>query len=119
VLRVKTLQHLPLQVKANPVLQSSNAADVVSVDVYSFDARPAVEHIYEVTQRPVLVAEFAFRTENSNLPNTQRAGPKVPEQIGRAPEYDNYVTELESLPAAVGYVWFEWCDEPKQGRLRW
>jgi hypothetical protein len=21
------------------------------------------------------------------------------------------------LPAAVGYQWFEWCDEPRQGRF--
>ena len=62
----------------DPVLQASIAADVVSVDLYTFDRRPTVEHIYEVTHRPVLVAEFAFRAENSGLPNTQGAGPKVP-----------------------------------------
>lgn len=101
----------------DPVLQASNAADVVSVDIYSSDPRPTVEHIYEVTHRPVLVAEFAFRAENSGLPNTQGAGPKVPDQMARALAYDRYVTELESLPAAVGYQWFEWCDEPKQGRF--
>jgi len=101
----------------DPVLQASNAADVVSVDTYTFDPRPAVEHIYQVTHRPVLVAEFAFRAENSGLPNTQGAGPKVPDQMARARAYDHYVTELESLPAAVGYQWFEWCDEPVQGRF--
>lgn len=101
----------------DPVLKASNAADVVSVDIYSFDPRPIVEHIYQVTHRPVLVAEFAFRAENAGLPNTQGAGPKVPDQMTRARAYENYVTELESLPAAVGYQWFEWCDEPKQGRF--
>lgn len=101
----------------DPVLRASSAADVVSVDVYSFDPRPTVEHIYKVSQRPILVAEFAFRATNSGLPNAQGAGPKVPDQAARARAYTNYVTELESLPEAVGYQWFEWCDEPKEGRF--
>ncbi len=101
----------------DPVLLVSHAADVVSVDVYSFDPRPIVEHIYKLAHRPILVAEFAFRAENSGLPNTQGAGPKVPDQAARARAYKNFVKELESVPEAVGYQWFEWCDEPGQGRF--
>ena len=99
------------------VLRASHVADVVSVDTYDFDPRPSVKHIYELAQRPILVAEFAFRAENAGLPNTQGAGPKVPDQAARARAYRTFVTQLESLPEAVGYQWFEWCDEPKQGRF--
>ncbi len=101
----------------DPVLRASAAADVVSVDIYRFDPRPVVEHIYNVAQRPILVAEFAFRAEDAGLPNTRGAGPKVPDQAARARAYKNFVTELESLPEAVGYQWFEWCDEPREGRF--
>ncbi len=101
----------------DPVLTAAHSADVVSVDIYDFDPRASVEHIFRLARRPVLVAEFAFRAENSGLPNTQGAGPKVPDQSARGRAYANYVEWLESLPAAVGYHWFEWCDEPKQGRF--
>ena len=101
----------------DPVLQASHAADVVSVDIYNFDPRPVVQHIYRLVQRPVLVAEFAFRAEDSGLPNTKGAGPKVPNQVARAQAYAKYVKWLESLPEAVGYHWFEWCDEPREGRF--
>jgi agarase len=101
----------------DPVLRAASAADVVSVDIYEFSPRPVVEHIYQISHRPVLVAEFAFRAEDSGLPNTQGAGPKVPNQAARARAYRKYITDLESLPEAVGYQWFEWCDEPKQGRF--
>ena len=100
-----------------PVLRASRFADVVSVDIYEFDPRPVVRRIFEAAHRPVLVAEFAFRAENSGLPNTQGAGPKVPDQAARGRAYRNYVTLLEGLPEVVGYHWFEWCDEPKQGRF--
>lgn len=101
----------------DPVLQASHAADVVSVDIYNFDPRPIVQHIYGLAKRPVLVAEFAFRAEDSGLPNTKGAGPKVPNQVARAQAYAKYVKWLESLPEAVGYHWFEWCDEPREGRF--
>ena len=101
----------------DPVLRAAHAADVVSVDIYKFDPRPIVKHTYDLAKRPVLVAEFAFRAENSGLPNTQGAGPKVPDQAARARAYSNYVKWLESMPEAVGYHWFEWCDEPREGRF--
>lgn len=104
-------------VPAAPVLRASQAADVVSVDIYNFDPRPIVEHIYRLSHRPILVAEFAFRAEDSGLPNARGAGPKVPTQKARARAYKNFATWLESLPEAVGFQWFEWCDEPKQGRF--
>ena len=101
----------------DPVLRGARAADVISVNIYSFDPRPLVEHVFRVTGKPVLITEFAFRAEDSGLPNTKGAGPKVPDQGARARAYADYVTWLESLPEAVGYHWFEWSDEPKEGRF--
>lgn len=99
------------------VLRGARNVDVVSINVYDLDPRPVVHTVFKVTGRPVLVGEFAFRAENSGLPNTQGAGPKVPDQAARAKAYADYVTRLESLPEAVGYHWFEWVDEPKEGRF--
>jgi agarase len=99
------------------VLRGARAADVVSINIYAFDPRSLVERVFEVTGKPVLITEFAFRAEDSGLPNTQGAGPKVPNQLARAKAFTDYVTWLESLPEAVGYHWFEWVDEPKEGRF--
>jgi hypothetical protein len=101
----------------DPVIRGARVADVVSVNIYSFDPRPLVEHVARLTGKPVLITEFAFRAEDSGLPNTRGAGPKVPNQEARAKAYADYVTRLESLPEAVGYHWFEWSDEPKEGRF--
>lgn len=101
----------------DPVIRAARAADVVSINIYQFDPRSLVKHVYELTRRPVLITEFAFRAENSGLPNTQGAGPKVADQAARAKAYRDYTSDLESLPEAVGYHWFKWCDEPQQGRF--
>jgi hypothetical protein len=98
-------------------LGGARHADVVSINVYAFDPRPAIETVFKATGRPVMITEFAFRAQNSGLPNTQGAGPKVPDQAARAQAYADYVTRLETLPEAVGYHWFEWVDEPREGRF--
>jgi agarase len=98
-------------------LGAARHADVVSINVYAFDPRPAVETVFKATGRPVMITEFAFRAQNSGLPNTQGAGPRVPDQAARAQAYADYVTRLETLPEAVGYHWFEWVDEPREGRF--
>jgi len=99
------------------VFRGAKVADIVSINIYSMDPRPLVKHIYELTARPVMIGEFAFRAQDSGLPNTRGAGPKVANQPARAKAYRDYVTWLESLPEAVGYHWFEWVDEPQEGRF--
>ena len=99
------------------MLRAAKVADVISINVYSLDPRPLIEHVYAVTGRPVMVTEFAFRATDSGLPNTRGAGPRVPDQKARAQAYRDFVMRLESLPEAVGYHWFKWSDEPKEGRF--
>jgi hypothetical protein len=99
------------------VYRAARGVDVVSINIYVFDPRPLVRQVAEITGRPILIGEFAFRAEDAGLPNTRGAGPKVPNQRARAKAYTDYVNWLMSVPEAVGYHWFEWSDEPKEGRF--
>ena len=42
-------------------LRGARHADVVSINVYAFDPRPAIQAVFKATGRPVMVTEFAFR----------------------------------------------------------
>jgi len=99
------------------VLRAAKVADVISINIYDRHPRTLIEHVYEVTGRPVLITEFAFRADDSGLLNSRGAGPRVPDQKARARAYREYVMELEGLPQALGYHWFKWSDEPKEGRF--
>jgi agarase len=35
----------------------------------------------------------------------------------RAEAFRDYVTRLATLPEVVGYHWFQWSDQPKEGRF--
>jgi len=64
-----------------------------------------------------MITEFSFKAKDSGLPNTKGAGLPVETQKDRADRFEKYVATLAKMPAWVGYHWFEWCDEPKEGRF--
>jgi hypothetical protein len=101
------------------VVQSmGDAVDIVSYNNYDF--LPPVEklrQIHEWTRKPVMLTEFSFKAMDSGLPNTRGAGQPVATQEERAQHFDNYVTALLGLPFAVGFHWFEYADEPAEGRF--
>jgi len=65
----------------------------------------------------LIVTEFSFRAMDSGLPNTRGAGIIVNTQSERANATYNFVVKLLSLPYVVGYHWFQYYDQPKEGRF--
>ena len=89
--------------------------DAISFNCYQLDPR-AAEARYAAYGKPLIIGEFSFRSDDSGLPNTRGAGPKVKTQAERAAAFRSYVTLALRNPNLVGYHWFEHCDEPKEGR---
>lgn len=97
---------------------SQGLVDVFSVNHYI--PRPveaALRQLHEAAQAPLLVTEWAFRARDSGLPNTKGAGPIVNTQQDRARAYREYLTDLLRMPFVVGAHWFEYADEPAEGRF--
>ncbi|MBM3840396.1 MAG: beta-agarase [Verrucomicrobia bacterium] len=92
--------------------------DVVSFNNYGFTP-PAetLRNLHRATGKPILLTEFSFKAQDSGLPNTKGAGKPVSTQQDRAGHFDRYVTELIRMPFMVGFHWFEYCDEPAEGRF--
>jgi hypothetical protein len=113
--------------------------DVVSINFYemgvvglaAYRTRPAspdwrpdqldFEPFYKASGKPLMITEFSFRSMDSGMPNTYppplAVQPNVPTQKVRAERYAQYVQMWMSRPFFVGYHWFEWADEPKEGRF--
>jgi len=104
-------------VPAAPVVAAAaKYLDVVSFNCYATDPRKVIT-AYSVFDKPLVIGEFSFRGEDSGLPNTRGAGPRVKTQAARATAFEHYVTWALSKPNLVGYHWFEHADEPKEGRF--
>ncbi len=95
--------------------------DVLSINLYTRDLayfRREVERLHKVTGKPILVSEFSFparlnRSGNSNKGYEQAEVADDPER-GRL--YARCLEMLGDLPFVVGCHWFQYYDEPTQGR---
>ncbi len=101
------------------VLESAGKyCDIITFNTYNFEPpKNTLKRIYQLTQRPVMVTEFSFKAMDSGLPNTKGAGRPVKTQADRAKHFTSFVKDLMKLPFMIGYHWFEYADEPKEGRF--
>ncbi len=103
----------------DPVLRGLGPyLDVISYNNYS--AKAPLEMLTKLTSltgKPVMITEFSFKAMDSGLPNTKGAGKPLATQGERASHFTDYVQDLAALPGSVGFHWFEYCDEPKEGRF--
>lgn len=102
---------------------SGRRNDVVSLNVgaWTMDGWVSPNWLRSMTRlsgRPVLVSEFYFAAmENSSRSrNTGRRFPTVATQQERVAGYLAQVRQMAALPEVVGWHWFQYYDEPPQGR---
>lgn len=102
-----------------PVLEAvKDFVDVVSFNTYNeLPPEKTLRRIHQITQKPLMITEFSFKAMDSGLPNTKGAGKPVQTQQERADKFTRFVTNLMQLPFVIGYHWFEYTDEPKEGRF--
>ena len=98
------------------IAAAAKYVDAISFNCYRPDPRDVINR-YSAFGKPLIIGEFSFRAEDSGLPNTKGAGPKVKNQAERAAAFKNFVTLALTDANLVGYHWFEHCDEPKEGRF--
>jgi hypothetical protein len=97
--------------------------DVVSLNMYSksgdFNLRVADRIEALSGGKPLLITEFSYRAmqNGSGDPNTRGADVTVSGQAERAEHLGRFLSGALDLPYLVGYHWFEYADEPPQGRF--
>jgi hypothetical protein len=90
-------------------------------DVFSFNNYEhraplyKLNEIYHVSGKPTLVTEFSFKAMDSGLYNNIGAGEAVATQEDRAQLFTDYVQDLARLPSCLGFYWFRYRDQPKEG----
>jgi hypothetical protein len=91
-------------------------------DVFSFnnyDHRAPLYKLKEITRisgKPTMLTEFGFKAMDSGLYNSKGAGYAVETQRDRADLFTDYVEDLARLPSCMGFFWFQYRDQPKEGR---
>ncbi|MCE5257550.1 MAG: beta-agarase [Chloroflexi bacterium] len=92
--------------------------DIVSFNDYSYDVpTDKLWELAQATYRPVMITEWSFKAMDSGLPNLRGAGVPLRTQSERADAYERYTTQALSLPFVVGLHWFQYTDQPYEGRV--
>lgn len=96
--------------------------DVISINRYDKNGVPPLQmfdELYALTGKPVLITEFGWRAmENrSGLKNMHGVDVTVATQKERGERLDNFARGLMARPYVLGMHWFQYHDEPTNGRL--
>ncbi len=84
----------------------------------SVDPADGFEALHAEVGLPILITEFGFRADDSGLPNSWPPQyPTLDTQHDRADAFEEYALDKQALPWIVGYHWFEWVDQPAEGRF--
>ena len=67
----------------NVIAAAGRYLDVISFNRYDFDPGAVID-AYSAGGKPCLISEFSFRGDDSGLPNSRGAGPRVESQLERA-----------------------------------
>ena len=78
-----------------------------------------LKEFHDLTDKPIVISEFYFRAKDSGLPNTKPSRlfmPVVKTQRQRALCFEVYARYFLDQPYSIGYHWFSYADQPKEGR---
>jgi hypothetical protein len=97
-------------------------ADVISINYYKKDGVPNVkffDNVYALTKKPIMITEFSFcAMENlSGDSNSVGADVTVKTQAERTKRYKTYCEIIMRLPYIIGWDWFQYFDQPPEGRF--
>jgi hypothetical protein len=86
--------------------------------ILSGDLFADLDEFYRLTQKPLLITEFGYRAADAGLPNTYPPTfPTLATQADRAAAYEGYMRHVLQRPYLVGAHWFQYTDQPAQGRF--
>jgi len=84
--------------------------------VFALDPFERLDDIAEITGKPVFVSEWFYRQARPGMASIPVGLPERPDAESRAAAVEEFVGELLVRPNVVGFAWFQWQDQPIEGR---
>jgi hypothetical protein len=127
VMRRRLPHHLNLGCRMTPgnpapvIELAGRYCDVLSLNMYEKDPdriQEELARLHRLGNRPVMLTEFAFLAKDNRTGNTNKGYEQVVvrDDKERGGQYARCVGALSKLPFVVGLHWFQYHDEPSQGR---
>ncbi len=98
------------------LLSETQQAKLAELGLLSFDPVERMERVHAITDKPVLVTEWFYRRRRPGTSTYPPFLPEVADGAAQAAAYTSYMDGLLQLPFVVGAHWFQWMDQPIEGR---
>jgi hypothetical protein len=103
--------------RERPILVGLSAGDTFGY-LFGSDSFGDLATVHELSGKPVLVGEWFYRVHRSDgagiaLPPLF---PEVATHEEQGAAYRAYAGRMIDLPYVVGHHWFQWMDQPREGR---
>lgn len=112
---VMSVNNYDVQSYAEDLLTAAQRARLEELDFLSFDPFGRLEQLAAITGKPLLVTEWFYRRAR---PTTTFPPilPEVADGAAQAAAYRRYKERLLDMPFVIGEHWFQWVDQPIEGR---
>ena len=77
-----------------------------------------LSEMHSESGRPILITEWSFMAIDSGCPCTYATGQRFFTQQERAQATELFVKSVLAAPSVIGYSFFDWSDDPKEGTGR-
>jgi agarase len=98
------------------LLTAEQAAKLDELHLLGFDPIERVRRVGEITGKPVLITEWFYRRARPGMSSFPPFLPEVADGAAQAAAYREYMHGLVELPFVIGAHWFQWPDQPVEGR---
>jgi hypothetical protein len=98
------------------LLTVEQEAKLAELGLLGFDPIERAAQVGEITGKPVLITEWFYRRRRPGVSTFPPFLPEVADGAAQAAAYSAYMDGLLALPFVVGEHWFQWMDQPVEGR---
>lgn len=113
---VMSVNNYDISGDAAQMLGPEYAARLDELGMLSFDPFERLRRLVEITGKPILITEWFYRRTRPGVTSFPPFLPEVPDAEAQAEAYGRYMDELLMMPFVVGQHWFQWVDQPVEGR---
>lgn len=114
---VMSINNYDISAAAGLLLPPAVQQQMAERGLLPLDVVARLQRVAELTGKPLLVSEWFFRVARPDVESYPPVLPEVESQQAQADSYRAYMDALLSMPFVVGEHWFQWVDQPIEGRF--
>lgn len=114
---VVSVNNYDVEALANAILPDDIREALEAMGALGFDPFGRLQQVHAITGKPIIVSEWFYRRLRPGVFTLPPFLPEVPDGAAQAAAVTNYLGHLLDMPFIVGEHWFQWQDQPIEGRF--